>query len=188
MRGYLEQCGFDVHDWGAGVNTGPDGPLERWLQPLAEAVVRLHALGGRRASLVGWSLGGVYAREIAKQCPQAVRQVITLATPFGALGDDNHVGTVFRWLGGGTPQLTVAMQDQLRRRPPVPTTSIYSESDGVVCWRGCMERRAADVENVTVHASHLGMASHPEVLRIVADRLAQAEGQWRRYRAGRRRA
>jgi hypothetical protein len=67
----------------------------------------------------------------------------------------------------------------------VPTTSIYSKSDGLVSWRGCLEAPAPDVENVAVQASHLGMSSHPQVLRIVADRLAQPEGRWRPYRARR---
>ncbi|NNU42316.1 hypothetical protein [Ramlibacter montanisoli] len=64
----------------------------------------------------------------------------------------------------------------------MPTTSIYSESDGVVCWQGCLEDAGPDVENIAVHASHLGMPTHPDVLRIVANRLAQPEGRWRPYR------
>ena len=61
----------------------------------------------------------------------------------------------------------------------MPTTSVYSKSDGVVCWRGCVERRTAQSESVEVAASHLGMVSHPEVLRILVQRLAQPEGAWR---------
>jgi hypothetical protein len=67
----------------------------------------------------------------------------------------------------------------------VPTTSIYSKSDGVVCWRGCVQQRGEHVENIAVEASHLGMPTHPEVLRIVANRLAQPEGTWRPYGAKR---
>lgn len=182
LRTYLRSCRFLVHDWERGVNTGPDGPLDDWLEPLAERVRALHADEGRRVSLVGWSLGGVYAREIAKRCPQAVRQVVTLATPAHALGHGNHARTVCQMLFGDSARLTPELQARLAQRPPVPTTSIYSRSDGLVSWRGCLEPAGPQVENVEVHASHLGMASHPEVLRAVADRLAQPEGGWRPYR------
>ena len=186
LRSHLRSCNFDVHDWELGVNTGPDGDMDAWLPTLVERVRALHALHGRKVSLVGWSLGGIYAREIAKCCPEAVRQVITLATPHRSVHGANHAGTLFKMMGGDTSQVTPELEAQLAQRPPVPITSIYSKSDGLVCWRGCLEETAPDAENIDVHASHLGMTTHPEVLRLVADRLAQPEGRWRPYR--RRRA
>jgi pimeloyl-ACP methyl ester carboxylesterase len=184
LREHLQRCNFTVHDWGLGVNTGPDGLLDAWLPVLAERVLALHERHQRRVSLVGWSLGGIYAREIAKLCPHAVRQVITLATPHLSVGEANHMGTLVRMMGGDTSQLTPELEARLARRPPVPTTSIYSETDGVVCWRGCLEEPGPEVENIAVDASHFGMPTHPDVLRIVADRLALPEG---RPRPGRRR-
>jgi hypothetical protein len=183
LRSHLQACDYSVHDWQRGVNTGPDGLFDDWLQGLAGHVRSLHAEHGRKVSLVGWSLGGIYARELAKCCPGAVRQVITLATPHHAMADANHAGTLYRLMGGDTSQLTPALLSRLAQRPPVPTTSIYSETDGVVCWRACLEARGPGSENIPVQASHLGMPSHPEVLRIVADRLGQPEGRWRPYRA-----
>lgn len=182
LRGYLKGCSFDVHDWGLGLNRGPEGDFDPWLEPLAARVRELHLATGRKASLVGWSLGGIYAREVAKLCPESVRQVITLATPFHSLGGGNHAGTIYRMLGGDTSQLTPELQARVRQRPPVPTTSIYSRSDGVVSWRGCIEEPGAFVENVQVDASHLGMPTHPGVLRVVANRLAQPEDGWKPYR------
>lgn len=182
LRTYLRSCRFAVYDWERGINTGPDGSLAEWLEPLAERVLALQEQHGKRVSLVGWSLGGIYAREIAKQVPRAVRQVVTLATPAHSLGRGNHAGTLYTLLGGDSSKLTPALQARLAARPPVPTTSIYSRSDGLVSWRGCVEPPGTEVENVEVHASHLGMATHPEVLRAVADRLAQPEGGWRPYR------
>ncbi|HEY0822209.1 MAG TPA: alpha/beta hydrolase, partial [Ramlibacter sp.] len=108
--------------------------------------------------------------------------VITLGTPHRAMADANHAGTIFRILGGDVSQLTPELLRRLGERPPVPTTSIYRESDGVVCWRGCLEEPGPGVENIPVHASHLGMPTHPEVLRIVANRLALPEDRWRPYR------
>jgi hypothetical protein len=186
LRAHLKVCGFDVHDWELGVNTGPDGRFDEWLHSLVQRVREVHAREGRKVSLVGWSLGGIYAREIAKCCPECVRQVVTLATPHNAVGDANHAGTIYRLLGGDTSQLTPDLLLRLGERPPVPITSVYSKSDGVVCWRACLEQSCPVAENVAVHASHLGMPTHPDVLRIVADRLAQPEGRWRPYR--RRRA
>lgn len=181
LRSYLRSCNLDVHDWEFGVNTGPDGALHEWLDALVAPVRAQHAREGRRVSLVGWSLGGIYAREIAKRCPDAVRQVITLGTPHRSIQGGNHAGTILRWMGGDTSQLTPELAARLAERPPVPTSSIYSESDGFVSWRGCLEDDAPDVENIAVDASHLGMPTHPEVLRIVANRLVQAEGRWRPY-------
>ena len=182
LRGHLRACRFEAHDWDGGVNTGPEGEFDAWIAQLAARVRALQEQHGRKVSLVGWSLGGIYAREIARSAPDAVRQVVTLATPFAALGDANHAGTIYRLLGGNTSQLTTALQARLRERPPVPSTSIYSRSDGVVSWRGCLQEAAPGLENVAVDASHLGMPTHPEVLRIVADRLAQPEGAWRPWR------
>lgn len=182
LRRFLNDSGFTAHDWDCGVNTGPEGLFDDWLGSLDDRVRELHRVRGRKVSLIGWSLGGVYAREIAKRCPQAVRQVITLGTPFASLGGGNHAGTVFKLLNRDRAHLPPELEARLRECPPVPTTSIYSKSDGIVSWRGCIEKRTRRSESVEVDASHLGMVSHTEVLRILADRLAQPEDAWRPWR------
>jgi len=186
LRRFLADSGFTVHDWEGGVNTGPEGIFDDWLCTLDDRVKDLRRMHRRKVSLIGWSLGGVYAREIAKRCPDAVRQVITLGTPFASLGGGNHAGTVFKLLNKDRAHLPPALAFRLRQAPPVPTTSVYSKSDGIVSWRGCLARKTERSENIEVTASHLGMVTHPEVLRIVVNRLAQPEGQWRPFsRAGR---
>lgn len=189
LRRFLTDSGFTAHCWGRGVNTGPEGDFDAWLDALEVDVRRWHAEAGRKVSLVGWSLGGIYARELAKRCPEAVRQVITLGTPFASMRGTTHAEALFRLLRGDTTQLTPAMEARLRACPPVPTTSVYSRTDGVVCWRSCLEKRSDRAENLEVGASHLGLVTHPDVLRILADRLAQPEGRWRpmRRRGGLRR-
>ena len=180
LRTYLKDSGFAPHCWGRGVNTGPEGDFDAWLGALVEDVQKLHRETGRKVSLVGWSLGGIYAREIAKRCPQSVRQVITLGTPFAAMRGATHAETAYKLLNGDTAaQLTPELEARLRACPPVPTTAIYSKSDGVVCWQGCMEKDTRRSESIEVCASHLGMTSHTDVLRIVAERLAQREGRWK---------
>ena len=180
LRNFLRHAGFQANDWGGGVNIGHEGEFDAWLDGLAANVREVQGRNdGRKVSLVGWSLGGIFAREIAKRAPDAVRIVVTLATPFSALGDASHAGALFRMFNGEAGQLAPGIEARLRLSPPVPTTSIFSKSDGIVCWRGCIERRSATTESVEVDTSHLGMVNHPDVLRIVANRLAQPEGGWK---------
>jgi alpha-beta hydrolase superfamily lysophospholipase len=183
LRRALDAAGFESHDWRQGFNRGPRGQVEPWLDELEKLLHELHAHAGRRVSLVGWSLGGMCARELAKRAPQLVRQVVTLGTPFAAAPHSTHADRVYRLFNGKAGQLSPTMQRRLRQCPPVPTTSIYSRSDGVVPWQGCIQSPSAQAENIAVNsASHLGMGTHPTVLRILIDRLAQPEGEWKPYR------
>ena len=104
----------------------------------------------KRMSLVGWSLGGIYAREIAKKLPSSVRQVITIGTPFaGTGGDETHVGWLYRLVSGNNPTRDAQMMRRLRTTPPVPTTSIYSRSDGIVAWQACLSAAAASTRKTS---------------------------------------
>lgn len=178
LRRSLDQSGFTSQCWGRGVNTGPDGDFDQWLDGLEDDVRSWHAESGRKVSLVGWSLGGIYARELAKRAPECVRQVVTMGTPFASISGATHAEKAFSLLNGTTPQITPQLEARLRAAPPLPTTSVYSKSDGVVNWRGCIQKKSALAESVEVTASHLGMGTHPEVLRVIVDRLAQPEGRW----------
>jgi pimeloyl-ACP methyl ester carboxylesterase len=174
MRRLLRWLGHDVQGWGQGRNLTPstevlDGALER--------IEKLHAQQGRRVSLVGWSLGGVYARELAKRAPQAVRIVVTLGSPFTGPAQATNANRLYEWVNGGRPQADIS-REALRSAPPVPTTSIYSRSDGIVAWQCSVEQAGALTENIEVEASHTGLGVNPTALYALADRLAQAEGQW----------
>jgi predicted alpha/beta hydrolase family esterase len=180
LRLFLNRSGFEASDWGGGVNIGHEGEFDHWLGGLVAQMEAIRAQhGGRRVSLVGWSLGGIFAREIAKRAPGAVRSVITLATPFAALGDANHAGTIYKLLNGNAGMISPRVASRLKLAPPVPTTSVYSKSDGIVSWQGCIEKPSNHAESVEVETSHLGMVNHPHVQRIVAERLAQPEGRWK---------
>jgi pimeloyl-ACP methyl ester carboxylesterase len=180
LRHFLTDAGFTAHCWGRGVNTGPEGDFDAWLAPLEDDVRRWHAGSGRKVSLVGWSLGGVYAREIAKMLPDKVRVVVTLGSPFTGHPKATNAWRVYQ-LVSGEKEIDAARFAALRQRPPVPTTSIFSRTDGVVAWQCSMEEETASSENIEVHASHVGMGANPTALFAVADRLAQPEGQWRRF-------
>jgi hypothetical protein len=179
MRNFLRALCYDARGWGLGVNRGPTPTLREGLEKRLRALRERH---GRRVSLVGWSLGGIYARELARAHPEDVRQVITLATPFRDISA-SHAARLVPLRPGGRPLGQAHdLRAWLRRPLPVPTTSIYSRSDGIVAWRSCLEEEGPERENVEVACSHTGMGFHPDALAVIADRMALPEGAWRPYR------
>jgi hypothetical protein len=181
MRNFLDARGYTPYPWEQGFNFGPrDGVIEA-----CEALVRDTAeRHGCAVSLIGWSLGGVYARELAKVMPECVRCVITLGAPFSGHPRATNAWRLFELVSGKSthdPELIA----QLREAPPVPTTSIYSRSDGVVAWQCSLNDEAPHTENIEVPAaSHIGMGLNPLVLYVIADRLAQDPQNWQRFDAG----
>lgn len=184
MRRLLQRLGHEVHGWGQGRNLGPRGDtLARALARIAQ----LHQQDGRRVSLVGWSLGGLYARELAKQVPDAVRCVVTLGSPFVGPLHANNAWRSYQWLHRGQTQ-AVPQAEELLVPPPMPTSSIYSRSDGIVAWRSSLQAAGEQAESIEVAASHLGLGVNPLALMALADRLAQPEGAWKPFaRSGARR-
>jgi pimeloyl-ACP methyl ester carboxylesterase len=177
LRGFLRDRGYAVHGWKLGRNTGP-AP-----ETVAALVQRLHELRrryDRPVSLIGWSLGGVYARELARAFPSDVRQVITLASPFQNLDATNVPAFL---LARRRPHpAEAAFRERLRLPLPVPTTAIYSRTDGIAAWRSCLAEPGPQSESIEVQSSHLGIAHHPVALLAIADRLAQAEDAWKPFR------
>jgi pimeloyl-ACP methyl ester carboxylesterase len=183
LRVLCEQLGYAAYDWGRGLNAGPQGDVNAWLDDLAEHVGDLAATHDQRMSLVGWSLGGIYAREVAKKLPRRVRQVITIGSPFAGTAGHNNATWLYRLVNGVTPLVDQSLLDRLRSAPDVPTTSIFSRTDGVVAWQTCVQDGTReDTENIEVFGSHCGLGWNPEVLSIIADRLRQPSKGWQRYR------
>ena len=179
LRRFLRALCYDARGWGLGLNRGPTPALREGLEKRLRTLRERH---GRRVSVVGWSLGGIYARELARAHPEDVRQVITLATPFRDISA-THAARLVPIRPGGRPLGEAhELRAALRRPLPVPTTSIYSRSDGIVAWRSCLEEEGPERENVEVACSHTGMGFHPDALAVIADRLALPEGTWRPYR------
>lgn len=184
LRNFLDSQGYDTYGWDLGFNFGPrEGVLQKSLDRLAD----IHATTGRKVSLIGWSLGGIYAREFAKALPTHVRSVITLGTPFG--GDPKATNAWrFYEFASGLKLDDARMLHHLKEAPPVPTTSIFSRSDGVVAWPLSLQRESKQAENIEVVASHIGLGMNPAALYAMADRLAHPEGGWKKFdRAGWRR-
>jgi pimeloyl-ACP methyl ester carboxylesterase len=177
MRRLLRWLGHDVHGWGQGRNLTPSAEV---LDSAQQRIEQLHVQQGRRISLVGWSLGGLYARELAKRVPHAVRIVVTLGSPFTGPAQASNAKGLFDRVNGRRPRVDIS-RESLRSAPPVPTTSIYSRSDGIVAWQCSVEQPGARAENIEVEASHTGLGVNPAALYALADRLAQAEGQWQPF-------
>ena len=182
LREHCRSLGYTAFDWGQGFNTGPQGDLDTWLATLKSKVDVLLADHAQPATLIGWSLGGLYAREIGKLMAPRLRQVITIGTPFNAEADHTHAGWLFRLLNGSAARLDVALGQRLRTPPPLRTTSIYSRSDGVVAWQTCRHDKPSRlVHDIQVDGSHIGLGWNRDVLDAVTDRLAQKPGPWKHY-------
>ena len=180
MRTFLRDRGYRASPWKQGLNLGPrEGVLEACRERLRE----LHAREQEPVSLIGWSLGGVYARELAKEMPECVRCVITLGSPFSGPPQATNAWWLFERVSGH-PEPDAAMLAALRQPPPVPTTSIYSRSDGVVAWQCSLNPASALAENVEVFASHIGLGLNPLAMMAIVDRLGQDPKRWRPFEAG----
>jgi len=175
LRAFLRDRGYQAHGWKLGRNLGPRPEI---VVGLAERFRELRERHGRPLSLIGWSLGGIYARELARRAPDAVRQVITLGSPFR----DVEATNVPRFLRALAERRRMPEEEAFRQllgEPlPVPTTAIYSRSDAIASWQSCREEEGPLRENIRVESSHLGMGHNPVVLLTIADRLAQPEGRW----------
>jgi pimeloyl-ACP methyl ester carboxylesterase len=176
LRSFLKGRGYAVSGWRQGRNLGlRDGVRDS----MVNLVHELNDLHGRKVSLVGWSLGGIYARQLAKMMPGRVRNVITLGSPFAAHPKATNAWRVYEMASGQRADDTdPRFGGTLAETPPVPTTAIFSRTDGICAWQGCMEKSSATSESIEVESSHCGMGHHPAVVYAVADRLAQPEGEW----------
>ena len=181
LRTLLRRLDHYVRGWRLGQNLGPTPEIEQGLGALVERLAGTH---DQRLAIVGWSLGGIYARAIAAARPDLVRLVVTLGSPF-AMSDarqsraqrayrrQSHLHTSGR--GDGIPAA-------IRGPLPVPSTSIWSKQDGIVSWTASLESPSPSAENIEVFGSHLGLGHNAAVLYAVADRLALPDRDWRPFR------
>jgi pimeloyl-ACP methyl ester carboxylesterase len=179
MRRYLRELGYDTYAWKMGRNIGG---VSRLRAALRDRLAEIHASTGRKVSVVGWSLGGVYARDLALQAPDLVRCVVTLGSPFANDVRATNATRLYEALSGETVDDDAELRKAIAGDMPVPATSIYSRTDGVVNWRTCLLRPSDTAENIEVHlASHTGLGVNAAALWAVADRLAQPEGQFSQF-------
>ncbi len=181
LRRYLGWLGYDVRGWDLGRNRGP---TEKVLAGMPEAILAHAERTGRPVSLVGWSLGGIYAREMARRHSPQIRQVITLGSPFARHDprQNRAHGPYQRFSHLHAPGARVPSPEE-RARPIVAlSTSVYSRLDGIVPWQACLEPETERHQNVEVRCSHIGFGFDPATLWLIADRLAVPTGQHRPFR------
>jgi pimeloyl-ACP methyl ester carboxylesterase len=169
LRRYLSHIGHSVEGWNLGRN---HGRVPELIPEVARQVSKTASRLGGPIALVGWSLGGYLAREVARERPEEVIRVITLGSP--VVGGPKYTVTHAHYVRKGYDLDEIEAQVAARDRVPlrVPVTAIYSRRDAVVAWQACIDQTNAGTEHVEVAATHLGLGLSPDVLAIVADRLA----------------
>lgn len=182
MRELLDDLGYETFGWDLGYNIRFDSDRETDMLALLESI---HDQTNQKVSIIGWSLGGVFAREITKVHPDKVRTVISLGSPISNNRRHTAPARLFEAINGKRTQPeSQGRYRDLEKAPPVPTTSILTKTDGVVSWRGSVQNPHDDhpeTENIMVPASHIGLGVNPLVMVALADRLAQAEGNWKPF-------
>lgn len=167
VRAFLRAIGWSAHGWGLGANKGD---VEGYTDRMTEKVASIYDRTGAPVSLVGWSLGGVIAREVAREVPHLVRSVATYGTPVVG-GPRYTIGASF-WNEEECERISRLTEELDSVRPiEVPVTAIYSRRDGIVSWPACIDRSSTNVRHFEVGSSHLGLGIDPDVLGILAESL-----------------
>jgi esterase/lipase len=185
VRHFLNELGYTSYTWGLGRNLGPRNGIENLLEEVVSKLREISEMsGGQQVSVIGWSLGGIYGREIAKLAPDLVRQVITLGTPFKNENGGTNAGKLYEILSKDASHKDPEVLKRISTPPPVPFTSIYSKTDGVVHWQCSVEELDEYTENIEIPAaSHLGLGHNPISMYVIADRLTQSKKNWTPYKA-----
>lgn len=183
LRRSLEVLGYDVYPWDQGNNLGL---RDSTCEDLEQRVREISRITGRKVSLVGHSLGGIYVRAIAHRQAQYVRQIITLGSPFNASFESQDTDTkggalarAYERMNEGAENDVLPRSDMMCFPPPLPSTSVYSRGDGIIGWQHCLDIAGENTENIRVPGSHTAMAHNPLVLCVIAHRLAEPENDWK---------
>lgn len=180
LRNFLNSTGYIAQGWNLGRNYGDEEDIEF----LLDQIDKLYFKHRKKISLIGWSLGGVFARQIAKMRPHLIRQVITLGSPFSGVTVSNHATWLHKFItaGKGDEIIDKEFLKDLPKPAPVPTTAIFSKQDGIVPWECCIEKEENDIhQNIQVYGSHLGYGVNPLVIEIIMDRLQYGPENWVKF-------
>ena len=170
LRRYLRTLGHDARGWQLGQNRGDVAAL---VPVMIDRVGALAERRGRAITLVGWSLGGVIAREMARERPDIVEQVITFGSPVVGGPKYTRVGEAYRARGFDLDAVEAEILARDAVPITVPITAIYTKGDAVVAWRACIDHVHPQAENIEVRSTHLGLGLHHEVFAVVAKRLGR---------------
>lgn len=170
MRSYLRLLGYNTKGWGLGTNRGH---VEALIPQVIAKVAAFERQMGEPVRLVGWSLGGVIAREVARERPHLVHQVVTLGSPI--IGGPKYTVARQRFAKQGVDLDQIEAQIRERENTPieVPISNVFSRLDGIVSWQACLDHFNPQVEHVEVAVRHLGLAFSAEIFALIAQRLHQ---------------
>lgn len=177
LRRFLSDSGYDVYGWRLGINVGP---TDRILSGVEQRLDEISARHGRKVSLIGHSLGGAIARELAKKRPEDIRLLVVLSSPI-RLPTASSLEPVYRMLSRWHSPSSSMLYASFNEPPTVPVTAIHTRTDGIVAWQSCFEVEGPFRENIEVAGPHSTMARNPAAWRIIADRLAQGDDKWQPY-------
>lgn len=180
IRTFLKSKNFNVYGWSQGVNIKYTPELEERLIRRLEMIRNRH---GQRVTIIGWSLGGITMRLLASHAPEHIDQLIALGAPFANIRGKTRVNWWYKLLTGETvDDFPAEWAQQIKDQPLMPSTSIYSKTDGMVSWEYCMDwNTGPQTQNIEVYCNHLGFGMNPSVWCIVHDRLMQEEGTWEHF-------
>jgi dienelactone hydrolase len=180
LRRFLRRLGYAAAGWDLGRNRGP---TDQVVDELPGVLSALAERTGRPVSLIGWSLGGIFARELARRDPAQVRQVITLGSPF-ALTDprQSHADGAYQRRAHLHATGRLPTPEEVAQPIKVPSTAVYSRRDGIVSWQACIGPETSLHENIEVRCGHLGFGTDPATLWLIADRLAVPAPQRQKFR------
>ncbi len=175
LRHFLNAIGYKAYPWGLGLNR------RRMMDLLPRVTQGVRAMvneSGQKAKLVGWSRGGILAREVARDYPELVDRVITIGSPIKGGISASSVGSMVQRQTGLTPQQMAQLLRQRQQAPiKVPVRAIYSKLDGVVAWKACIDEDTQDVEHFEIRGSHIGMGTNVEVFKLLPRLLAEKNTQ-----------
>lgn len=163
----LEAAGHRVKRWGLGVNWGPTADN---IALLEARLADLAARHGEPVVLVGWSLGGLFARELAKRRPQDVAKVVTMGSPFSWSPRGNNVWRAYHFITGHRVE-EPPVEIELAAKPPVETVALWSPRDGIVHPRAARGLAGERDREVALRCTHMGFAYAPDAIAAVLAEL-----------------
>ena len=168
LRRYLARRGFRAQHWGNGVNRGK---VERDTRRLLDTTRAVAAGAGQPVNLVGWSLGGVVAREVARIAPEAVRAVFTYGTP--VIGGPKYTLAADAWGSEVADKIERRARERDAENPiQVPIHAVFTRRDAVVHWAACIDRTSPRATHYEARSTHFSMGFDPAVWRLAAEVLA----------------
>jgi pimeloyl-ACP methyl ester carboxylesterase len=166
----LEAAGHRVKRWGLGFNWGPDAQRFALLE---ERLLNLHARHGQKVVLVGWSLGGLFARELAKRQPSSVAKVISMGSPFSGSPRANNAWRAYQFITGHSVDAP-PIEAELSVKPPVETVALWSANDAVIAPRCAAGRPGERDRAIALRCTHLGFTYDPKVIATLLRELDAA--------------